>query len=90
MNHEYVENVWETSPLRGSQLLVHIAMASDASSAGYCWSTTQHLAKTAHVSYMTVRHAIETLKKHDLVDIEEKFGHKEVFHLHKQAVPETE
>lgn len=86
MNHEYVENVWETSPLKGSQLLVHIAMAADASSAGFVWSTTQHLAKTAHVSYMTVRHAIDNLKQKNLVEVSEMFGHKEVFKLVKGEV----
>lgn len=81
MNAELVEWVWENSPLKGSQLLVHLALAADASSTGYCWSTPAHVAEQARTSYMTAKNAIQTLKSEDLLKTEEMYGHKAVFHL---------
>ena len=81
MNAELVEWVWENSPLKGSQLLVHLALAADASSSGYCWSTPAHIAEQARTSYMTAKNAIQALRAEDLLKTEEMYGHKSVFHL---------
>jgi|SRR5215510_7298076 len=81
MNSEMVEWVWKNSPLKGSQLLVHIALAADSSDAGYCWSTPAHVAEQARTSYMTAKNAINNLISEDLLKTEEMYGHKSVFHL---------
>ena len=81
MNNEMLGWVWENSPLKGSQLLVHLALAADASSSGYCWSTTAHVAEQARTSYMTAKNAIQTLIGEDLLQTEQMYGHKNVFHL---------
>jgi hypothetical protein len=82
-----MEWVWQNSPLKGSQLLVHLALAADSSSSGYCWSTPAHVAEQARTSYMTAKNAINALKSEDLLKTEEMYGHKSVFHLLTPDVP---
>jgi hypothetical protein len=82
-----MEWVWKNSPLKGSQLLVHLALAADSSGSGYCWSTPAHIAEQARTSYMTAKNAITALKNEDLLKTEEMYGHKSVFHLLTPQIP---
>lgn len=66
--------VWEHSPYRGVQLLVHLALADHANDDGIAWPSVNRLADKARCDRRYVQRTIEQMKTDGTVELKKGGG----------------
>lgn len=64
--------VWGLNELPASETLVLLVLADQANDEGFCWPNQETIAKKARCSVRSVKRAIDSLKKSQLLDIEHR------------------
>lgn len=64
--------VWGLDELPPSETLVLLALADQANDEGFCWPTQETIARKARCSVRSVKRAIESLKRAELLRIEHR------------------
>lgn len=81
MSVKWIARVWDHTEVKGTALLVLLAIADHANDQGVCWPSAPTLAHKARCSERTVRRIVEALEAQSLLVIERRPGETSLLRL---------
>jgi len=86
MSIKVMSEVWEhCTDLKGSALVVMLALADHADDGGICWPAVPTIAKKARISADQTRRIIRTIENHGYIERNERSGRSTIYRVTPRA-----